>query len=144
VDEARRLTERYSRMALLGASTLVLAGGGLAWSYLGSWSAGYGTPYGVMVVTKCCLLLVTVGLGAGNWLLVRRLATDPESLLARLRRVGEAEIALGFLAVLTAASRLRPESPRLTSPHITALASPSSIAVAVLESPFVATAGPQT
>ena len=35
VDEARRLTERYSRMALLGAATLVLAGGGLAWSYRG-------------------------------------------------------------------------------------------------------------
>ncbi len=167
VDEARRLTERYSRMALLGAATLVLAGGGLACSYLGSWSAVYGTAYGVMVVTKCCLLLVTVGLGAGNWLLVRRLATDPESLLARLRRVGEAEIALGFLAVLTAASltsqppavdvaaqgrltpheiyaRLRPESPRLTSPPITALAPPSSIAVAVQESPFIATVGSDT
>ena len=34
VDEARRLTERYSRMALLGASTLVLAGAGLAWCYV--------------------------------------------------------------------------------------------------------------
>ena len=95
---------------------------------------------------------------------MRRLASDPEPLLARLRRVGEAEIALGFLAVLTAASltsqppavdvaaqgrltpheiyaRLRPEPPRMTSPPITALAPPSSIAVAVQESPFVATVG---
>jgi putative copper resistance protein D len=164
VDEARRLTERYSRMALLGASALVLAGVGLAWSYVGSWSGVYGTTYGVMVVAKCCLLLVMVGLGAGNWLLVQRLASGPEPLLARLRRVGEAEVALGFLAVLTAASltsqppavdvaaqvRLTPreiyarmhlEPPRMTSPPISALAPPSSIAVAVQESRFVATVG---
>jgi copper resistance protein D len=140
---------------------------GLAWSYVGSWSGVYGTTYGVMVVAKCCLLLSMVGLGAGNWLLVRRLASDPEPLLARLRRVGEAEIALGFLAVLTAASltsqppavdvasqgRLTPreiyarmhlESPRMTSPPITALAPPSSIAVAIQESQFVATVGSDT
>jgi putative copper resistance protein D len=167
VDEARRLTQRYSRMALLGASALMLAGAGLAWSYVGSWSGVYGTTYGVMVVTKCCLVLVMATLGAGNWLLVRRLGGDPEPLLARLRRVGEAEIALGFLAVLTAASltsqppavdvpfqgrpapaeiyeRMRPQQPRMTSPPIAALAPPSSIAVAVQESQFVATVGSDT
>jgi putative copper resistance protein D len=167
VDEARCLTERYSRMALLGAAALVIAGLGLAWSYVGSWSGVYGTAYGVMVITKICLLLIMVGLGAGNWLLVRRLANDPEPLLARLRRVGEAEIGLGFLAVLTAASltsqppavdvaaqsrltpreiyaRMRPEPPRMTSPPITALAPPSSIAVAVQESQFIAAVGSDT
>jgi putative copper resistance protein D len=167
VGEARCLTERYSRMALLGAAALVTAGAGLAWSYVGSWSGIYGTAYGVMVVAKSCLLLVMVALGAGNWLLVRRLASDPEPLLARLRRVGEAEVALGFLAVLTAASltaqapaidvaaqgrltppeiyaRMRPEPPRMTSPPISALAPPSSIAVAVQESPFIATVGSDT
>jgi putative copper resistance protein D len=164
VDEARRIVERYSRMALFGASALVLAGAGLAWSYVGSWSGVYGTTYGVMVVAKVCLFLVMAGLGAGNWLLVRRLARDPGPVLARLRRVGEAEIALGFLAVLTAASltsqppavdvsfkgrptpgeiyaRMRPEPPRMTSPTVAALAPPSSIAVAVRESQFVATVG---
>jgi putative copper resistance protein D len=164
VDEARRLTQRYSRMALLGASALVTAGVGLALAYVGSWSGLYGTTYGVMVVAKCCLLLVMAGLGAGNWLLVRRLASDPEPLLARLRRIGEAEIALGFLAVLTAASltsqppavdvaaqgrptpneiyaRMQPKPPRMTSPPIAALAPPSSIAVEVQQSQFVATVG---
>ena len=43
VDEARRLTQRYSRMALLGAAVLVLAGVGLAWLYVGSLSGLYGT-----------------------------------------------------------------------------------------------------
>ena len=167
VDEARRLTQRYSRMALLGAAVLVLAGVGLAWLYVASWSGLYGTAYGVMVVAKSCILLLMVALGAGNWLLVQQLADDPEPLLARLRRVGEAEICLGFLAVLTAASltgqppaadlaaqgrltpheifaRLYPELPRMTSPPITALAPPSSMAVAVQESQFVATVGSDT
>jgi putative copper resistance protein D len=167
LDEAKRLTQLYSRMALIGASALVLAGAGLAWSYVGSWSGVYGTTYGVMVVTKCCLVLVMATLGTGNWLLVRGLADDPEPLLARLRRVGEAEIALGFLAVLTAASltsqppavdvafqgrptpgeiyaRMHPEPPRMTSPPIAALAPPSSIAVAAQESQFVATVGSDT
>ena len=167
VDEARRLTQRYSRMALFGAAALVSAGVGLARFYVASWSGVYGTAYGVMVVAKSCILLVIVGLGAGNWLLVRQLASDPEPLLARLRRIGEAEFGLGFLAVLTAASltgqppavdvaaqgrltpheiyvRLHPEPPRMTSPPLTALAPPSSIAVAVQESQFVATVGSDT
>jgi hypothetical protein len=50
VDEARRLTQRYSRTALLGAAVLVLAGVGLARLYVASWSGRYGTAYGVMVV----------------------------------------------------------------------------------------------
>ena len=121
-------------MALFAAALLVLAGVGLAWFYVGSWSGVYGTTYGVMLVAKCCLLLAMVGLGAGNWALVRRLASDPKPLLARLRRVGEAEIAAGIpssadccfadfsapAADLAAAGRLtpreiyarmRPESP---------------------------------
>jgi putative copper resistance protein D len=164
VDEARRLTERYSRMALLGAATLVSAGVGMAWFYLGTWNALYTTAYGIMLVAKIFLLLAMVALGAGNWFLVRRLASDPEPLLARLRRVVEAEICLGFLAVLTAASltaqapavdvtaqdrltsheiyvRLHPEPPRMTSPPLAALAPPSSLEEAVKDSQFVPTVG---
>src|SRR5258708_33675848 len=103
--EARRLTQRYSRMALLGAAALVLAGTGMAWFYVGSWSNLYTTAYGIMLVAKIYLLLAMIALGAGNWFLVRRLASDPKPLLARLRRVVEAEVCLGFLAVLAAASR---------------------------------------
>ena len=162
--EARRLTQRYSRMALPGAAALVLAGVGMAWFYVGSWSRLYTTAYGIMLVAKICLLLAMIALGAGNWFLVRRLASDPEPLLARLRRVVEAEVCLGFLAVLTAASltaqapavdvtaqdrltsheiyvRLHPELPRMGSPPLAALAPPSSLAVAVQDSQFVATVG---
>ncbi|WP_353072640.1 copper resistance D family protein [Tunturiibacter gelidoferens] len=163
-NEARQLTQRYSRMALIGAATLVLAGVGMAWFYVGSWSGMYTTAYGIMLVAKIFLLLAMITLGAGNWFLVRRLACDPEPLLVRLRRVVEAEVCLGFLAVLTAASltaqapaidvnaqdrltsheiyvRLHPETPRMSSPPLTALAAPSSLAEAVQDSQFVATVG---
>jgi copper resistance protein D len=164
VDEARRLTQGYSRMALLGAATLVSAGVGMACFYVGSWSGLYSTTYGIMLVAKIYLLLAMIALGAGNWFLVRRLDSDPEPLLARLRRVVEAEVCLGFLAVLTAASltaqapavdvavqdrltsheiyaRLRPETPRMSSPPLAALTPPSSLAEAVQDSQFVATVG---
>jgi putative copper resistance protein D len=164
VDEARRLTQRYSRMALLGAATLVSAGVGMAWFYLGSLSGLYTTAYGIMLVAKIYLFVAMIALGAGNWFLVRRLAGDPGPLLARLRRVVEAEVCLGFLAVLTAASltaqapavdvtaqdrltaheiyvRLHPEPPRMSSPPLAALTPPSSLAVAVQDSQFVPTVG---
>jgi putative copper resistance protein D len=164
LNEARTLTQRYSRMALLGAATLVSAGAGMAWFYVGSWSGLYTTAYGIMLVAKIYLLVVMIALGAGNYFLVRRLGRDPEPLLARLRRVVEAEVCFGFLAVLTAASltaqapaadvtaqdrltsreiyvRLHPETPRMSSPPLAALAPPSSLAEAVQDSQFVPTVG---
>jgi putative copper resistance protein D len=167
VNEARRLTERYSRMALIGASLLIAAGAGMAWFYVGSLNGLYTTAYGIMLLAKLYLLLALGVLGAGNWFVVRQLKRNPEPLLARLRRVAEAEICLGFLAVLTAASltsqapaidvtaqdrltppeiyaRMHPESPRMTSPPVTALAPPSSLAVAVQDSQFVASVGSDT
>ena len=161
VDEARRLSERYSRMALLGVATLVLGGVGMARVYVGTWGGLYTTAYGIMLVAKIYLFLAMVALGAGNWFLVRRLAGNPEPLLARLRRVVEAEICLGFVAVLTAASliaqapavdaaaqdrlipheiyvRMHPELPRMSSPPLSALAPPRSLEEAVKETQFVA------
>jgi putative copper resistance protein D len=158
VEEARRMVRRYSQMALLSASTLILAGVGLAWFYVGAWSGLYGTAYGVLLLAKIYLLLVMMTLGAGNWLLVRGLNTDPEPLLARLRRFAEAEIGLGFTAVLVAASltsqppavdvvqgrltlpeiyaRMHPAVPRLSSPPAVALTPATSMAVAIRDSEF--------
>ena len=53
--EARRLTQRYSMMAMVGATMLVLAGVGMAWFYVGSWSRLYTTAYGIMLVAKIYL-----------------------------------------------------------------------------------------
>ena len=83
-------------------------------------------------------------------------------LLARLRRFAEAEVGLGFTAILAAASmsaqppavdvtdqvslpvmvaRMRPEFPRLTSPTAAQLTPPSSIETAVRETEFQANGG---
>jgi copper resistance protein D len=159
VGQARGMARRFSRMALLSASTLVLAGVGMAWFYVGSWGGLYGTTYGVLLLAKIYLLLVIVGLGAGNWLVVRRLDNDPQPLLARLRRFAEVEIGLGFTAVLVTASltaqppatdvavqdrlappeiwaRLHPTIPRMTSPPAAALTPATSMAVAIKVSEY--------
>ena len=54
---------------VVGAATLVLAGVGMAWFYVGSWSGIYSTTYGIMLVAKICLLLAMVGSAPeiGSW-----------------------------------------------------------------------------
>ena len=101
-------------------------------------------------------------MGAGNWMLVRRLDTDPQPLLMRLRRFAEAEVGLGFTVILAAASmsaqppavdvtakvslqqivaRMHPEVPRMTSPAASQLTPPTSIETAIRETEFQANGG---
>ncbi|MBX6359174.1 MAG: CopD family protein [Acidobacterium ailaaui] len=155
---AARCTRRFSAMAIVSVALLLLGGTGMAWLYVGSLQGLYGTSYGVMLMAKVYLLLVILGLGAGNFFLVRQMERSPAPLLVRLRRFSEAEIGLGFTAILTAASmtsqppavdltqdrltrheiveRMRWEWPRLTSPPLKALAPPTPLSVAVRESTF--------
>ncbi len=98
------MARRYSSMALLSVAVLVLAGIYMAWFYVGTWNGLYGTSYGVLLLAKIYLLLVMLLMGTGNWMVARRLNTDPQPLLARLRRFAEAEIGLGFTVILAAAS----------------------------------------
>ena len=160
VDEARTMARRYSSMALLSVAVLVLAGICMAWFYVGSWNGLYGTSYGVLLLAKIYLLLLMLFLGAGNWIVVSRLNTDPQPLLARLSRVAEAEIGLGFTVILAAASmssqpaavdvpdrvsvpviaaRMHPEIPRMQSPTASQLTPATSIETAVRESEFHST-----
>jgi putative copper resistance protein D len=118
----------------------------------------YGTAYGVMMISKVYLFLVVVAMGAGNFFLVRRIDTAPVSLLMRLRRFGEVEIGLGFMAVLAAASmtsqppaidlptdrasvpeiveRMHPVVPRMTSPVFAALAPTTSLDTLIKQTQF--------
>jgi len=173
-DEARRLLRRFSGMALAGAALLLAGGAGMAWYYLGvsslsgsgdhSLSGLYGTAYGVLLLAKVYLTLVILALGAGNFFLARRIETAPTELLSRLRRFGEVEIALGFMAVLAAASmtaqspavdlpndrvnlgeiaaRFYPVAPRMTSPSFAALAPPTPLDRAVRDSAFTGASAP--
>jgi copper resistance protein D len=133
---ARQLSARFSQLAL--ASVAVLGGAGLVlgYAYVGSVKAIYGTSYGAMVATKALLFGLLLFLGALNYQLVRR--GPASSILASLKRFGEAEIGIGVTVILTAASltslppavdlsqdrvtrseifsRMAPRPPRLASP----------------------------
>jgi len=155
---AGRYVRRFSAMAMTSVSLLVFGGVGMAFFYVGSWQGMYGTTYGIMLAAKIYLLLLILGMGAGNFFLVRQIERAPAPLLVRLRRFSEAEIGLGFTAILAAASltsqppavdltqdrltsheiveRMRWEEPRMTSPPLQALVPPTSMQVAVQSSLF--------
>jgi len=137
-DFARQLSARFSRLALVSVAVLASAGLLLSFAYVGSFKAVYGTSYGAMVATKVLLFGLLLFLGALNFQLVRR--RPASSILASLRRFGEAEIGIGVTVILTAASltslppaadlthdrvtgqeifaRMSPRSPRFASPSV--------------------------
>lgn len=98
------MVRRFSALAIVGVLLIVGAGLGMAWFYIGSTSALYGTTYGVMLVTKIFLLFCIALLAAGNFLLVQRMREGSKTLLERLRSFSEVEIAVGFTIILVAAS----------------------------------------
>src|SRR5437879_121216 len=137
-DFARQLSARFSRLALVSVAVLASAGLLLSFAYVGSFKAVYGTSYGAMVATKVLLFGLLLFLGALNFQLVRR--RPASSILASLKRFGEAEIGIGVTVILTAASltslppaadlthdrvtgqeifaRMSPRSPRFASPSV--------------------------
>src|SRR5437016_2218734 len=125
---ARRLSARFSHLALVSVAVLASAGFVLSLAYVGSLKAVYGTSYGAMVATKVLLFGLLLFLGALNFQLVRR--GPASSILASLKRFGEAEIGIGITVILTAASltSLPPAADlthdRVTAPEIFARMSP--------------------
>ncbi len=137
-DFARQLSARFSRLALVSVAVLASAGLLLSFAYVGSFKAVYGTSYGAMVATKVLLFGLLLFLGALNFQLVR--CGPASSILASLKRFGEAEIGIGITVILTAASltslppaadlthdrvtgqeilaRMSPRSPRFASPSV--------------------------
>jgi putative copper resistance protein D len=137
-DVARQLGARFSQLALVSVAVLASAGLVLGFAYVGSFKAVYGTSYGAMVATKVLLFGLLLFLGALNFQLVRN--GPASSILASLKRFGEAEIGIGITVILTAASltslppaadlvhdrvtgpeiiaRMSPQVPRLVSPSL--------------------------
>jgi putative copper resistance protein D len=154
---ARRLAARFSRLAQASVAVLVLAGVGLALLYVGAPEAILGTAYGAMVGAKVMLLVLLLALGAFNYSIVHAVdleagAAGATTLLTRLRRFAEAEVGIGFTAILTAASltsqppaadltagrvplaeiaeRMAPRWPRLIPPAVRDMYPPSAVAAA--------------
>jgi putative copper resistance protein D len=135
---ARQISARFSQLALVSVAVLASAGLVLGFAYVGSFKAVYGTSYGAMVATKVLLFGLLLFLGALNFQLVRN--GPASSILASLKRFGEAEIGIGITVILTAASltslppaadlandrvsgpeiiaRMFPRPPRFASPSI--------------------------
>jgi putative copper resistance protein D len=106
----RSVVRRYSVLALVSVVALICAGVGLSFFYVGSWQGLYGTAYGFMIITKIALLLGLLALGSVNWWMIRGL-NNPNTvpitvkpILARLRRITEAEVGIGFSILLATAS----------------------------------------
>ncbi|HYL86025.1 MAG TPA: CopD family protein [Candidatus Angelobacter sp.] len=132
----RRLSKRFSQLALLSVGTLAIAGAMLSFAYVGSLKAIYGTSYGAMVATKALLFTLLLLLGAMNFQIVRN--GQGSAIRAILKRFGEAEIGIGITVILAASSltslppavdlvqdrvsgeeiyaRMTPRLPRLASP----------------------------
>src|SRR5712692_588035 len=99
---ARQLSARFSQLALVSVAVLASAGLVLSLAYVGSFKAVYGTSYGAMVATKVLLFGLLLFLGARRIIQKQRGPTN--SILASLKRFGEAEIGIGITVILTAAS----------------------------------------
>lgn len=145
--DAERTGARFSRLAQISIAAILLSGVGMSFFYIGSLPNLYGTSYGLMVAGKAIMFGIVVALGGANFFIVRGLKRGPEVLLARLKRLSEAEIGIGFTVVLAAASltsqpppidiqggqvtvpeivqRFTPKSPRLQSPRLDELSPPT-------------------
>jgi putative copper resistance protein D len=143
----RLIGARFSRMSMAGVGCIVISGITMCLAYIGDWQGFYGTAFGVMVCAKIAMLLMLLGLGGMNFLLVERLRARPDTKITRLRRFAEVEIGIGVTIFFAAASltsvppavdlqqdrvswheiveRNMPEWPRFSSPDHDVLALPA-------------------
>jgi copper resistance protein D len=141
-----RVTERFSRVALVSSIAMVISGIAMGVLYIGSWAAALGTAYGVMVTAKAMMMGALLLLGGVNFLLLHRRSKEP--VFPRLRRLIEAELGIGITIILAAASltsqpppvdhgadtvtlaqidqRFRPKLPRLTYKYVAEAANTTS------------------
>jgi putative copper resistance protein D len=98
------ILQRVSALSLGAVVLLVASGLGLSLYYIDGPGALVGTGYGLMVLTKVVILAVLCGLGALNFLAVRKLRAGQEVSLLRLRRFVEVELGLGLTVFFAAAS----------------------------------------
>ncbi len=140
----RQVGARYSAQSMMSVAAIAISGIVMLIYYVGSIDAMYGTAYGMMLGTKITLFFGLLGLGYGNFRVVRALAINPGGPVMRLRRFAEVELGIGITIFFVAASmtslppaidltrdrvslpeiteRLVPKWPSLTSPSRNTLA----------------------
>ncbi len=96
------LTRRFSQLAFASVIAIVFSGVCMSFAYVGSFSALFGTTYGLMLLAKIAMLGALLVLGGVNFLMIRR--HGPDQVILRLRRLVEAEVGIGITILLSAAS----------------------------------------
>ena len=91
----------FSPLALVGAATMVVSGGLLAWHYVGTLQGFVASGYGRWLLVKLGLLAGTVGLGWWNWRVLTPRVEQGE--IRGLVRSARWELAIGALIVLVTA-----------------------------------------
>jgi copper resistance protein D len=100
---ARRIGRRYSVVAACGVALIIFGAVVFARFYLGSADAFYGTAYGAMAGVKGVLLAALLLLGLANFRALHGRDADA-SVVLRVRRFVEIEMAFGFAVLMAAAS----------------------------------------
>ncbi len=109
------LVARFSQLALVAASILVLSGIVTAWRHLKFVAALWTTSYGITLDIKLVFVATVAGLGAWNWKRMSpRLGT--EAAAHDLRRSARAELIVAAIVLVCTAVLVTVPSPRLPHP----------------------------
>ncbi len=135
------LVTRFSPLALVAASLLVISGVTTAWLHLHVLSNLWSTPYGITLILKLCVVLMVVGLGAWNWRgMTPRLGQ--ESAAHGLRRSASSELAVAAIVLALTAVLVSIPSPRAAkgpgrapTPSASSSGAPSAAQVPAAQSP---------
>ena len=93
---------RFSSVAVICVGAIAATGVGTCLYYFDSWSAVYGTAYGVMMAAKAALFAVLLLLGAANRSIVNR--NSQQDITNRLRYFVATEIGVAMAVILIAVS----------------------------------------
>jgi len=100
VQDAAWAVRRFSSLAIVGVSVLILSGVGNSWFLVGSVPALFGTRYGMLLLAKLALLAAMLSLAAVNRLILTpRLSAGDRPALRALKRNTTVEIAVGLMVV---------------------------------------------
>ena len=106
LDDAVRVTRRFSTLALGSVGVLVVSGLINAWYLVGDAAALFGTDYGRLLLAKLALFSTMATLAMANrWYLIPRITANDSAALQSLRRNAILETA-GGIAVVTVVGSL--------------------------------------
>ena len=100
IGDAAAAVTRFSSVAIVAVTALILSGVGNSWFLVGSVPALFGTRYGTLLLAKLAVLAAMLSLAAVNRLILTpRLASGDRPASRALRRNALVEIGAGLLVV---------------------------------------------